>query len=193
MFARDDHAVAPSLGMEHNFIKYDNFTSTDVNTPYDYDSVMHYGRTAFSRNGLPTMEPIRSPNATIGQRNNLSAIDVQAVRRFYNCSATGTTLPPVTTPSTGTQIVQHRFAVQFLFSVSVLHEHHVLIELDHGQPAIQPVRCAERHVLLPRHSRDRFHRELLPIQEQQLGRHVLLRVRGQFSARVATSQSACVR
>ena len=56
--------------------------------------------TAFSENGLPTIEPLQ-PNVTIGQRDNLSSIDIEEVRRFYNCSSTGITLPPTTTPTIG--------------------------------------------------------------------------------------------
>ncbi|CAF3759357.1 unnamed protein product, partial [Rotaria sordida] len=85
--------------MRYNFDKYDNIRVNTLNTPYDYRSLMHYGSTAFSINDSPTIEPIQS-GVTIGQRNNLSAIDIQAVRLFYNCTASGITLPPTTTPST---------------------------------------------------------------------------------------------
>ncbi|CAF3732021.1 unnamed protein product [Rotaria sordida] len=85
--------------MQYNFDKYDNIRVNTLNTPYDYRSLMHYGSTAFAINDSPTIEPIQS-GVTIGQRNNLSAIDIQAVRLFYNCTASGITLPPTTTPST---------------------------------------------------------------------------------------------
>ncbi|CAF4508797.1 unnamed protein product, partial [Rotaria socialis] len=84
------------LGMERNFEKYDNSIADTLNTPYDYGSVMHYPNNGFSSNGLPTIEPLQ-PNVTIGQRANLSAIDIQEVRILYNCSATGITLPLRTT------------------------------------------------------------------------------------------------
>ena len=52
---------------------------------YDYGSIMHYPRTAFSANGQDTITPA-DPNAQIGQRNGLSAGDIGAVHSMYpNC------------------------------------------------------------------------------------------------------------
>lgn len=47
---------------------------------YDYGSIMHYPRMAFSKNGLPTIVPINPPSATIGQRTALSAADIATAR-----------------------------------------------------------------------------------------------------------------
>jgi hypothetical protein len=49
---------------------------------YDYGSIMHYPRKAFSRNGQDTIVPT-DPNAQIGQRNGLSAGDIAAVQTMY--------------------------------------------------------------------------------------------------------------
>ncbi|CAF4173204.1 unnamed protein product, partial [Rotaria sordida] len=86
-------------GMEHNFQKYNSTMVDTLNTSYDYGSVMHYPRDAFSVNRLPTIEPLQ-PNVTIGQHDNLSSIDIQEVRLFYNCFAIGVTLPTTTTTTT---------------------------------------------------------------------------------------------
>ncbi|XP_012497335.1 PREDICTED: astacin-like metalloendopeptidase [Propithecus coquereli] len=70
-------------GFEINFIKS---RSSNMLTPYDYSSVMHYGRLAFSRRGLPTIVPLWDPSVHIGQRWNLSASDITRVLRLYGCS-----------------------------------------------------------------------------------------------------------
>ncbi|XP_036039181.1 astacin-like metalloendopeptidase [Onychomys torridus] len=70
-------------GFEINFIKS---RSSNMLAPYDYSSVMHYGRFAFSWRGQPTIIPRWTPSVHIGQRWNLSASDITRVRRLYNCS-----------------------------------------------------------------------------------------------------------
>ncbi len=70
-------------GMEHNFNQHIN-DGQDVGF-YDYDSIMHYPRKAFSKNGLDTIVP-RDPNVQIGQRNGLSTKDIQAVDFLYNAA-----------------------------------------------------------------------------------------------------------
>jgi hypothetical protein len=85
--------------MVSNFAKYSSKSVKTQNTPYDYLSLMHYEIIAFSVNGRSTIEPIQL-GATIGQRNNMSAIDILEVQLFYQCSENGvtvTTYPPVTT------------------------------------------------------------------------------------------------
>jgi len=51
---------------------------------YDYGSIMHYQRDAFSQNGKPTITP-RQANAVIGQREKLSPIDISEIRQYYKC------------------------------------------------------------------------------------------------------------
>ena len=83
----------------HNFDKYDTSTSDTQNTPYDYHSVMHYGKYDFTSNTSPTLVPLEA-NVKIGQRYFLSPIDIEGVRKFYSCSGIGTTLPTPTTTTT---------------------------------------------------------------------------------------------
>ena len=63
-------------GFEHNFNQ--RITDGDDVGPYDYGSVMHYPRNAFSVNGSDTITPV-DPTAQIGQRVALSAGDIAAV------------------------------------------------------------------------------------------------------------------
>ncbi len=65
---------------KHNFDQH--VTDNDDVGPYDYDSIMHYSRKAFSANGEDTIVPVR-PEAHIGQREGLSYWDVEAVRWLY--------------------------------------------------------------------------------------------------------------
>ncbi|XP_041132054.1 high choriolytic enzyme 1-like [Polyodon spathula] len=69
-------------GMEYNF---NRVNTNNLGTPYDYGSVMHYGRYAFSRNGRPTIQPIPDPNVSIGRATEFSQMDIERVNRLYNC------------------------------------------------------------------------------------------------------------
>ncbi len=56
-------------------------SATDIGE-YDYDSIMHYGQYAFSKNGQPTIETIPA-GIPIGQASGLSEGDVQAAYYLY--------------------------------------------------------------------------------------------------------------
>jgi hypothetical protein len=65
-----------------NFRVENNPLIKEQNYPYDYGSIMHYGPTGFSFNGLPTIIP-KDPTAEIGQRIDLSVYDIQKARAIY--------------------------------------------------------------------------------------------------------------
>ncbi|CAH7219721.1 Mep1a [Phodopus roborovskii] len=79
---------------EHNFNTYDDTNITDLNTPYDYESLMHYAPFSFNKNeNIPTITAkIPEFNNIIGQRLDLSAIDLERLNRMYNCTSTHTLL-----------------------------------------------------------------------------------------------------
>ncbi|XP_034435235.1 meprin A subunit alpha [Hippoglossus hippoglossus] len=81
-------------GMEHNFKKYEDDFITDLNTPYDYESVMHYRPLSFNKNeSVPTITTtIPYFNDVIGQRLDFSAVDITRLNRMYDCANTHTLL-----------------------------------------------------------------------------------------------------
>ncbi|KAB5526048.1 hypothetical protein PHYPO_G00147220 [Pangasianodon hypophthalmus] len=68
--------------MKYNF---DKIATLNQGTPYDYGSVMQYYRTAFSKNGQPTMEPIPDSNVVIGLAREMSQNDIIRLNRLYQC------------------------------------------------------------------------------------------------------------
>lgn len=73
-------------GTEHNFNQH--IADGDDVGAYDYGSIMHYPRDAFSRDGSDTITPL-DPAATIGQRTALSAGDIAAVNSLCPVPGTG--------------------------------------------------------------------------------------------------------
>jgi len=65
----------------HNFYKQD---TNNLGTPYDYQSVMHYNKFAFTKNGQDTITTI--PNQVpFGGASRMSDIDIQRINRLYQC------------------------------------------------------------------------------------------------------------
>ncbi|KAK0155457.1 High choriolytic enzyme 1 [Merluccius polli] len=69
--------------MAYNFHRQN---TNNLNTPYDYSSIMHYGRTAFSiQYGRDSITPIPNARVQIGQRNGMSRTDIGRINRLYGC------------------------------------------------------------------------------------------------------------
>ncbi|KAF4099690.1 hypothetical protein G5714_019816 [Onychostoma macrolepis] len=81
-------------GKEHNFNKYEDDFITDLNTPYDYESIMHYRPLSFNKDpDIPTITTtIPAFNNIIGQRLDFSALDLERLNRMYECAASLTLL-----------------------------------------------------------------------------------------------------
>lgn len=104
-YDRDDYIIIRSEnikdGYDHAFeLKFPNVTST-YGIPYNYLSVMHYPKDAFSKNGEPTIE-VKDPafEDRIGNREFGTNGDYEKVRRIYGCKGTYPTMPdPPVTPA----------------------------------------------------------------------------------------------
>ncbi|XP_027134733.1 uncharacterized protein LOC104932695 [Larimichthys crocea] len=58
--------------------------TNNLNVPYDYSSVMHYGPKDFSKNGQDTITALDA-SAVIGQRAGMSDTDILMLNRLYGC------------------------------------------------------------------------------------------------------------
>ncbi|CAF1581101.1 unnamed protein product [Adineta ricciae] len=93
--------IAPAY--VNNFVKYNDSDVNTLMTPYDYGSVMHYERNAFAINSsAPTIIPIMNATAFIGQRVQLSPIDILEIQRLYGCVPTPNTTTTTTTVASQT-------------------------------------------------------------------------------------------
>ena len=80
-------------GTEHNFTaQCDNYTDVFA---YNEGSIMHYGPTAFSVNGQPTIVSLRGLDWQMGQRTGMAGTDISTVDLMYprpfNASISGKT------------------------------------------------------------------------------------------------------
>ena len=59
-----------------------------MGTPYDYNSIMHYGPKAFVKTWkvlfAKSIEPLKK-GVKIGQRKRLSALDIKEANLYYEC------------------------------------------------------------------------------------------------------------
>ncbi|XP_026091545.1 low choriolytic enzyme-like, partial [Carassius auratus] len=86
---RSDHDQYVRINWDNIILdKADNFQkqNSKQNTPYDYGSVMHYGKnTFFTKPGLKTFIPIPNEMVEIGQSQGMSNIDILRVNKLYGC------------------------------------------------------------------------------------------------------------
>merc|ERR1712048_223352 len=69
-----------------NFNKLTTSRIDSRGTPYDYDSMMHYGSYFFSKNRQITIQTKNSEDQNrIGNRKGFSKIDIQQINKMYGC------------------------------------------------------------------------------------------------------------
>uniref|UniRef100_A0A3Q3JWK5 Metalloendopeptidase n=1 Tax=Monopterus albus TaxID=43700 RepID=A0A3Q3JWK5_MONAL len=96
-YDRDDYVTILweniEKGEEHNFLKHSSNYTTTLGTMYDYTSVMHYGKDAFSNgNGSTIITNLPQYQDVIGQRQEMSSNDVLKLQKLYNCTSAVTFL-----------------------------------------------------------------------------------------------------
>ncbi|XP_061629845.1 high choriolytic enzyme 1-like [Phyllopteryx taeniolatus] len=64
---------------------FDKMNTLNMNTAYDYNSVMQYHRYAFSGNNKPTMVPIPNANVSFGNASQMSKNDIARLNSLYKC------------------------------------------------------------------------------------------------------------
>ena len=74
-------------GQAHNFNKYPHGKLDFLGAMYDFQSLMHYGSLAFSKNGKRTIKAIKQPSVQFGQRKGFSETDIQQLNALYDCKS----------------------------------------------------------------------------------------------------------
>ncbi|XP_056269338.1 high choriolytic enzyme 1-like isoform X2 [Pseudoliparis swirei] len=84
---RDEHVTILTEnirpGKEKNFRKK---LTNNLDTPYDFDSVMQYGNFAFSSNGNMTIVSKADPDRLFGSATEMSQHDIDRVNALYDCN-----------------------------------------------------------------------------------------------------------
>ncbi|XP_049799044.1 zinc metalloproteinase nas-14-like isoform X1 [Schistocerca nitens] len=78
------HTKNIAKGKESFLKKLNPEDVTDYGYDYDYNSIMHGGRKAYSGNNRSTIEPV-DEFASIGYKRKLSRIDIKKVNRHFGC------------------------------------------------------------------------------------------------------------
>lgn len=72
-------------GKEYNFIKLHASVASNLGLGYDIHSIMHYRPRAHSKNNETTITAKDGKDKGMGQRQGLSRIDIQKIKKLYNC------------------------------------------------------------------------------------------------------------
>ena len=76
-----------AAGRANQFDKYNDFIIDKLGKQYDFESIMHYGRLTFSKNGKPTIVRINDESIEFGRPDDrLSTLDIAEINELYDCS-----------------------------------------------------------------------------------------------------------
>ncbi|XP_071084937.1 blastula protease 10-like [Haliotis cracherodii] len=90
---RDDYIIVATenvgVGRMKNYRKFDSSRINLFGVDYDYNSIMHYGRTAFSKDDVSTTMITRNPSFQdiIGTSSKVSFKDAKVVNSMYKCDS----------------------------------------------------------------------------------------------------------
>lgn len=74
-------------GQTKNFNKYPASEVDNAGGMYDFESIMHYGNYAFSKNRKATMVALKNPNMQFGTTLKLSKTDIMQLNAIYDCTS----------------------------------------------------------------------------------------------------------
>lgn len=72
-------------GMEVQFNRYKHSKVDSMGFDYDYNSLMHYGKRTFSKNGLPTIKALDNQYMSLGRGDGFSELDIKKMNALYDC------------------------------------------------------------------------------------------------------------
>lgn len=69
-----------------NFQKYSEEDYDRLGFPYDYESIIHYKRSAYAKENEVTLTPLDGRYTDkIGHREKMSEIDIKKLNKVYDC------------------------------------------------------------------------------------------------------------
>eukprot|EP00105_Crassostrea_gigas_P034222 XP_019918370.1 PREDICTED: zinc metalloproteinase nas-14 [Crassostrea gigas] len=96
-YDRDDYILVNWENIQNDrtgdFTKQQNNIMDTLGTVYDYGSIMHYSSTTFSINGKPTLVPKFNTHGNMGQRSEMSEVDIWKINKLYGCEKGDPPLP----------------------------------------------------------------------------------------------------
>ncbi|XP_078540694.1 embryonic protein UVS.2-like [Lissotriton helveticus] len=89
---RDDYVkIMTEFISDGNLANFNKENTNNLGLEYDFSSIMHYGRYAFTKtSGQATIVSLKNPNAEMGQTVGLSNLDLAKINRLYNCDMCST-------------------------------------------------------------------------------------------------------
>ncbi|XP_030613591.1 low choriolytic enzyme isoform X3 [Archocentrus centrarchus] len=85
-FDRDNYVTIMWPNISRDRLRnFEKFKTDNLDLPYDYGSIMHFGKYAYSQRGEPTIIPKKNSNIQLGQTSLISHIDRLKINTLYKC------------------------------------------------------------------------------------------------------------